>query len=172
MTENGEHFEIERKFLIERPSKAYLRENASGTEIVQTYLLAPKGETERVRSRSDGTGAVYTHTVKRKLTRVRRIEQEREITREEYEALLTRADPERNTIHKQRWVLVYRGQSFEIDVFPFWERQAYLELELDDEEQPIDFPPEIRVLREVTDDARYTNAALAREIPAEDTYEV
>lgn len=172
MTENGEHFEIERKFLIERPPERFLLENASGTEIVQTYLLAPKGETERVRSRSDGTGTVYTHTVKRKITRVRRIEQEREITREEYDALLTRADPERNAIHKQRWVFVYRGQSFEIDVFPFWEHQAYLELELDDEEQPIDFPPEIRVLREVTDDARYTNAALAREIPAEDRYEV
>ena len=39
--------------------------------------------------------------------------------------------------------------------------------ELEDEEQPIDLPPQIRILREVTADSRYTNAALSLKIPME-----
>ena len=163
-----EQFEIERKYLILRPQEDYLRENAEKTDIVQTYLCADRGKTERVRSRSDGAKTVYTHTVKIKLSPMRRIEQESEISAEEYEALLSRADPERRPIVKQRWVLPYRGQRFEIDVFPFWPHQAYLELELSDESQEIHFPPGIEVIREVTDDRRYTNASLAREIPEEE----
>ena len=59
-------------------------------------------------------------------------------------------------------------QRFEIDLFPFWKKQAYLELELRDESQTIDFPPALERIREVTGDGRYTNRALAREIPEED----
>jgi CYTH domain-containing protein len=163
-----EQFEIERKYLIRRPDEAYLRGNAAFSEIAQTYLLAKPGETERVRKRTDAHGTIYTHTVKQRLTAVRRIEREEEISAEEYEALLKRADPSAHTIEKQRWVLVYEGQHFELDIFPFWERQAYLELEISHEAQEIRFPPEITVLREVTEDTRYTNASLARAIPAED----
>ncbi len=161
-------FEIERKFLILRPNEEYLRENAEKTEIIQTYLCAEKGKTERVRSRSDGENTVYTHTIKTKLSPMRRIEVEREIGAGEYGALLLRADPTRQPIVKQRWILPYEGQCFEIDVFPFWQHQAYLELELADESQEIRLPPGIEVIREVTDDRRYTNASLAREIPAEE----
>ena len=164
-----EHFEIERKYLIRRPTESYLRENAVRSDIVQTYLLSEPGQTERVRSRRSSEAVCYTHTVKIRLSAMRRIENEREITAAEYERLLRRADPSRRPIEKQRWVLGWHGQNFEIDLFPFWTKQAYLELELDDESQQIDFPPEITVLREVTDDKRYTNASLAREIPAEET---
>ena len=163
-----EQFEIERKFLILRPSEDYLRKYAEKTEIVQTYLCAEQGKTERVRKRSDGKKTVYTHTVKTRLNAMRRIEDECEISAEEYEELLLRADPERRPIVKQRWVLPYDGQRFEIDVFPFWQRQAYLELELSNERQRIRFPSGIEVIREVTDDRRYTNASLAKEIPAEE----
>lgn len=166
-----EHFEIERKFLIARPARDYLAAHAEGTEITQTYLLAQPGETERVRKRGRGGVYTYTHTRKLRLSDMRRIEREEEITEAAYRALLERADPEARTIRKERWVLVYRGQSFEIDLFPFWAHQAYLELELADESQVIDFPPDIRILREVTDDPRYTNSALAREIPKEEASE-
>ena len=165
---DDEHFEIERKFLIRRPSLSYLEQYAERSEITQTYLSAPAGQTERVRRRGKDGVYAYTHTCKIRLNTVRRIEQETEITRAEYETLLKRADPKCRPIRKERWVLPYRGQSFEIDIFPFWERQAYLELELGDEGQEIDFPPDICLLREVTADPRYTNAALAREIPEEE----
>ena len=38
---------------------------------------------------------------------------------------------------------------------------AVLEIELTDENDSVDFPPQLRIIREVTDDPSYKNAALA-----------
>ena len=53
------------------------------------------------------------------------------------------------------------------DLYPFWEKQAVLEVELRDEDEGFQIPPELRILREVTGDPRYLNSSLAREIPDE-----
>ena len=58
-------------------------------------------------------------------------------------------------------------QLFEIDVYPFWTDRAIMEIELDSEEREVMLPPFIEVIKEVTGDGRYTNAAIAREVPAE-----
>ena len=165
---NTEHFEIERKFIIRRPDRAYLEANGSSTEILQTYLIGRPDETTRVRKRWSGEEVHYTLTIKSRINAMRQIERERELSETEYEALLDSADPTCRPLRKERWVLAYHGQNFEIDLFPFWERQAYLELELRDESQAIDFPPDLELIREVTGDRRYSNRGLAHEIPEED----
>lgn len=166
MKEN--HFEIERKYLIRMPDRAWLENEAEGTEITQTYLLAAPGTTERVRRRGRDGAYVYTHTTKTKLSDLRRVEEEEEIPAGEYERLLRRADPERRVICKTRWCFHYEGQLFELDVFPFWNDRAYLEIELDDEKQTVILPPCLSIIREVTEDPRYSNAALSLEIPYDD----
>lgn len=165
--QNNIHFEIERRFLIRFPNITYLVENADKTEIVQTYLVSEKGETNRVRKRGRDGLYEYTHTIKRRISSVRRIEQERIISKAEYAELLKSADPKHRSIEKQRWCLDYMGQIFEIDIFPFWTDRAIMELELGDEKQEIIFPPQIEIIKEVTNDGRYTNAALAKSIPYE-----
>ena len=162
-----EHYEIERKFIIRRPERQYLEKHGSVTQIIQTYLIGKPGETTRVRKRWNREYTSYTLTIKSRVNAMRQIERERELRVEEYQELLKTADPERKPIRKERWVVEYRGQRFEIDVFPFWEHQAYLELELQDECQTIDFPPELEIICEVTGDSRYTNRGLAKEIPPE-----
>lgn len=162
MNTNG--MEIERKYMIAMPDRAFL-EALDSTEIVQTYLLSEKGATARVRKRGHKGEYVYTHTVKYKMSSMSRIEDEREISCEEYEQLLKRADPERNVIEKQRYCLEYMGKLWEIDVFPFWTDKAFMEIELASEGEHISFPPDITIIRELTDDGRYTNAALAKCIP-------
>ena len=165
---NGDNFEIERKFLIRYPDRGWLFARAEVTEITQTYLCSPApGHTARVRKRGVDGHYVYTHTVKQRINDMRRIEIEREISEGEYEELLQQADPKRQVIHKHRCCLPYRDQLFEIDLFPFWEDRAIMEIELLDEAQAVDFPPEIEILREVTGDKRYTNASMAKEIPQE-----
>ena len=164
-----EGFEIERKYLIRMPDPDFLRQNASPTEIVQTYLLPPAPHINaRVRKRGRDGDWTYTHTEKTRLSDLRRIENERRISREEYETLLQNADPNRNVIQKTRWVLPWKGQNFEIDIFPFWTDRALMELELEDESQTIELPPQIRVLREVTADYRYLNSSLSKTIPYEE----
>ena len=56
----------------------------------------------------------------------------------------------------------------EIDVFPFWEDRAFCEAELPAEDTPVTLPDWLEVVREVSADKRYTNLALAREIPMEE----
>lgn len=166
MNQNG--YEIERKFLIRRPAAAWLEANCEGSDIIQTYLKTEAtGHSDRVRRREGKDGVVYTHTVKRRISDLRREEQEREISEGEYLALLQRADPERRSIEKRRYVLAYEGKDFEIDVYPFWQDRAVMEIELADEAEAVKLPPEIEIIKEVTQDRRYTNAALAKAIPAD-----
>ena len=166
MNNNG--YEIERKFLIRRPAAAWLEANCQGSDIIQTYLKTEaSGHSDRVRRRAGKNGVVYTHTVKRRLSDLRREEQEREIDEAEYHALLQRADPERRSVEKRRYVLAYEGKDFEIDVYPFWQDRAVMEIELTDENEAVKMPPEIEIIKEVTQDRRYTNAALAKAIPAD-----
>ena len=164
MNQNG--YEIERKYLIRRPAESWLEENCESSEIVQTYLKSVEpGRSERVRRRAGEGGVVYTHTVKRRITDLRREEQEREIDEAEYRTLLQRADPERRVIEKRRYVLTHGGKEFEIDVYPFWQDKAVMEIELTDETEAVTLPPEIESIRDVTADRRYTNASLAKAIP-------
>ena len=160
-------FEIERKFLIRYPDLEWLNTVAESSVITQTYLLSEAGISARVRKRVWADRCVYTHTVKRKISNVRRVEVESEILEGEYAHLLMQADPQRMQLHKTRYCMPYHGQNVEIDLFPFWNDRGFLEIELENEGQPVYIPPQIEVIREVTDDKHYTNAALALTIPQE-----
>ena len=166
-TENGAPLEIERKFLIEYPDTARLAELADGdvSEISQTYLTAEAGVSERVRARTRSGVTIYTHNSKIKLNAMKRIELEDEISRAEYEALLSRADPACRTVEKTRYCVRDGHFVWEIDVFPFWTDRAFLEVELPREDTPIVLPDFVRVICEVTEDDRYTNHALAKRLP-------
>ena len=165
MNING--IEIERKYLIAMPDAAFL-DNCERSEITQTYLRGDAYTTERVRKRVRGDTCEYTHTLKRKLNNMCRIEDEQVISEEEYKKLLEHADPARNTIRKTRHCFEYDGRLWELDVFSFWDDRAFLEIELTDEGDAGMPPPNTRLIREVTDAPRYPNAARAREIPQED----
>ncbi|MBR6208481.1 MAG: hypothetical protein IKQ69_05740 [Oscillospiraceae bacterium] len=172
MPENarGEPLEIERKFLIRRPPEELLRaESLRCIRIRQTYLLpGPQGENRRVRcSRFEGQEHWY-YTEKLRLDDLTRIEREREITPCEAQELLREADGKRQSIEKTRWCVPYGGHTLEIDLFPFWERQAFCEVEMGSAEEETPLPPWMELIREVTADRNYTNSALALNIPPED----
>ena len=164
---NVDGFEIERKFLIAMPDEAFLK-TCSASAITQTYLVCDGNTTERVRERAYPDHCEYTHTIKYKLNNMRRIEDERQIDEDTYTALLERADPARRPIRKVRYCFEHDGRLWELDVFPFWKNSAYLEIELTGEDEAFTLPPGLRLLREVTDDPRYTNAALSLHIPDEE----
>lgn len=162
--------EIERKFLIKMPDLQMLSSlpECRAVKLSQTYIQLPDGTNARVRRRGDGEDCSYVKTVKQRLTERTRIEIEEPLTAEEYRDLLRFADPLRRSIEKTRYCLVWRNTYFELDVFDFWDRQAFLEVELLSEEQEISLPPFLEVLREVTDDSAYGNSALALSIPDQD----
>ncbi len=160
-------YEIERKFLITRPDLLNLATLCRIQKISQTYLSSTEG-TVRVRRLEEKGQVSYIETAKRTISSVKRLELERQLTEDEYNRRLATRDPRRQTIHKMRYCLPYGDHLFEIDIFPFWNRQAIMEVELQNEDEEITFPPFIRVLREVTDDPDYSNYSLARIAPPED----
>lgn len=159
-----EPYEVERKFLAEYPDTDWLESmpNCQRVEIIQTYLKSGDGEEVRVRQRGIDGNYIYCKTAKRKVTDLKRVEIERRITKDEYLRLLMEADPACRPIRKTRYCLTHQNQYFEIDVYPFWKDKAIVEIELSDENAEIVFPKQLHIIREVTEDESYRNAALAR----------
>ena len=156
--------EIERKFLIAMPSKAVKTKCDPVYEMVQTYL-AVKDRSARVRKRTCAGKTTYIYTEKKHIDAMSCEETEREVDGAEYEALLRKADPTCRPIYKTRYIYKYEGQTFEIDVYPFWDKQAVMEIELERADSAVSFPPDITILAEVTTDGAYKNHALSRRIP-------
>ena len=159
-----EPYEIERKYLIEYPDMKWLGSipNCRRVEIIQTYLKADDDEEIRVRQRGADGHYIYYQTTKRRISSIKRVEIERRLSESEYIRLLMKADTTMRQIRKDRYCLTFDNQYFEIDVYPFWNDKAILEIELSDENAEIRFPKEIAVIKEVTDDESYKNAALAK----------
>ena len=159
-----EPLEIERKFLIEYPDIAWLESapNCHRVEIVQTYLTTVEGVERRIRQRGSNGHYVYYETTKRRITGMKRIEIERRLSQEEYLALLTEADPARHPIRKTRYCLMENNRYYEIDIFPFWNKQAIVELELSDEHEAVTLPARFKLIREVTDEDGFRNSVLAK----------
>jgi CYTH domain-containing protein/transcriptional regulator with XRE-family HTH domain len=161
-----EPYEIERKFLIEMPDLEYLESlpTCEKVQIVQTYLKSDENEEIRIRQRGKDSSFTYSKTRKINISNLKRIEIETRLTEEEYINELLNADPEKGQIIKTRYCLAYNNQYFEIDIYPFWKDKAIAEIELSDEKDKIDLPPFINLIDEVTDDFKYRNSEIAKQI--------
>ncbi len=164
-------YEIESKFIIRMPDLAQLERmpNCKKVEIIQTYLISHDPNVElRIRQRGRDGSYIYIKTAKTTVSNGKRIETEQRITKDEYLRLLMDADTSLRQIRKNRYCLTENNLYFEIDVYPFWEHQAILEVQLNSSEQHVVFPPYLTILREVTHDHSYKNHSLARSIPPEE----
>ena len=157
-------YEIERKFLIKMPDLEKLSDpTLKKLEIIQTYLKSNNPDEEiRIRQRGSDGNFIYTKTIKKKVSNLKRMEVEKRISKDEYLSLLLDADNNKRQIRKTRYCLVYKNQYLEIDIFPFWKEQAILEVELSSETEEISLPSNIHVIKEVTDDEEYRNSSLAK----------
>ncbi len=157
--------EIEKKYLIKMPDiDCLIKEyHANKSEILQTYLLS-EHEEERVRQRGINGNYWYTNTIKIKINEEERLEQNETISKEEYLACLMRTDTSLKPIRKNRYNFVYKNQYFELDVYPSSYDVAVLEIELTNINSEVGLPPFINVIKDVTEDPRYKNAALAKDM--------
>lgn len=158
-------YEIERKFLIEYPDIDFLSKiyDVDSTEIVQTYLSGDSSS--RIRKRGRDGNYVYTMTVKQSITDVVRTENEKTLSEDEYNKILSERGE--HTVEKTRHCFPYENQLIEIDVYPFWNDKAILEIEMPSFDSQYYIPPEITVIREVTSEPRYRNAVISKKAPEE-----
>ena len=167
-------YEVERKYLIKYPNISYLESlpNCQKIDIMQTYLGSVSGKERRVRARGQNGQYIYYLTEKEPVSSGKRVEIERRLSQEEYVKYLMEADPTCHTIKKTRYCLSYNSVYYEIDVYPSWNNQAFMEIELRDENDIVRFPEFIEVIREVTDDPKYYNRELAKAMPEEEVQKV
>lgn len=162
--------EIEHKFLIARPEREILlaQPGVRVLEIEQVYLRSLPGVTGRVRRTTENGVVHYFRTEKRRISTMSAYEDEREITAEEYSRAVRTESLRRRVIRKTRYKIPYDGLICEIDVYPFWQDRAILEIEVESEQVVPKIPEFVTVLKDVTMDRRYKNASLAKEIPNDD----
>ena len=162
-----EPMEIERKFLIYYPNIKELENmpNCTKVDITQTYLKSNDDVERRVRARGIDGDYLYYLTEKKKISELKRIETERKLSQNEYIKLLMESDNRLHTIHKTRYCLSENNQYFEIDIYPEWDNQAIMEIELSNEDDEVRLPDFIKVIKEVTDDEKYKNYEMAKEMP-------
>lgn len=158
--------EIEKKFLIRKPTQEQIDNLGciSTTNIIQTYLKNNNSCERRIRQRGNNeNGFSFYYTEKTELGKGERIEKENRITPDEYLKLLTEADTSLHQISKTRYCFVYENQYFEMDIYPFDDEYAILEIELNDINEEIKLPP-LTFIKEVTDDLTFRNFHLAKSL--------
>ena len=162
--------EIERKFLIRKPSEEELFSfrryyETEVLEIKQTYLTPGENSAERrVREITAHIGTTkFFYTEKVKITELDRMETEYEITDfSQLHGLMEQADPARTPIKKTRYAFYYKGEKFEMDIYPFSDHFAILEIEFHDGITTFPWPPLLEKIEEVTNVPGFKNGALAK----------
>ena len=151
--------EIEHKFLVDH-NKWELIEKSTPQLIVQGYISKSEEKTVRIRIKGD-KGFL---TIKGKTVGISRNEYEYEIPVSDAEKMLTELTDKH--IRKLRYEIIFRGRTWEVDVFEGHLTGLILaELEVEDEDERFDLPDWIT--SDVSNDKRYYNALLidAENIP-------
>lgn len=153
------------KYLIQMPDLEALKKayNPDTFEMMQTYLRATSPNAERIiRQQSSGSGALFFYTEKRFKSETERWETEKPITEKHYIKYLMECDTRLHPVIKTRHRIAYKGQCFDIDVYPFSTTKALMEIKVPSPDTPIELPPEISLIKDVTDDKDYKNRQLAQ----------
>lgn len=158
--------QCERKYLIDYVDDVDLAAyNPVEQRITQTYLRErAKGTERRARKVVSDNNCSYFYTEKRPVSPVERIEHERLITQKEYIRLIEEVDPDFGSISKRRFCFLYEGHYFTIDTYPTSPDRAILDVQLADKDEEPHFPPEIHVIKEVTEDINYQGHMISRHL--------
>lgn len=150
--------EIERKWVIDPDDIPFDLSKAKKDVMCQSYIsFSP---TIRIRS-ENGHRYVLCVKAKPKGSYLAREEFETELTKEQYEFLLSKK--EGSIIEKTRYTVKHEGLNYEIDIFHgSLSPLAYLEIEFPTVEDAVSFKSPSWTIKDVTDDFRYKNASLAK----------
>ena len=149
----------ERKYVVELVGEI---PHCIESEITQTYLVAEPGCEVRLRRRAWQGKNVYVHTTKKNLANGEELVTERQIRSNLYQSLLQQADPYRQEIQKTRKSFIWKGQYFELDNFqkPV-SGLMILETKGIAEKESVNFPPFIKVVKDITGVQQYYNYDIA-----------
>ena len=156
--------EIERKFLLKAmPDKA----PSEIVKIDQWYWKNSKGVWERARSwDSNINGVSWIHTIKKSVAKGINIEDEHNLTKEEYEFFTKRCNTpgeDSKFISKERWIYPDGDLKWEVDLFKDNYHLIIAEIEIPTEDYDLTLPDFInkKSLLEVTGMKQFSNRSLS-----------
>lgn len=152
-----------RKYLIAMPDCKLLEKNygAAALNMMQTYLSSGNpGIERRVRQQKNGSEYLYFYTEKRCVEDGSKWVTERPISEKEYVSYLMEGDVSLHAVRKTKYNFVCEDHRMAVDIYPFSDDKAILFIYGRQSEYTA-IPPEIKILRDVTNDLEYKNRALA-----------
>jgi CYTH domain-containing protein len=161
--------ETERKYVIAMPDieKISKIEGYTKSEILQIYLASEPNLTHRVRRRAYHDRMVYTENTKLRIDRISCIEDEHEISEDEFLRLSQNIRKGASPLSKTRHTFDFCGLTVEIDVYPAWKSTAIMEIELPSSDTEPQIPDFINIIREVSGMKEYSNSSMATAFPPE-----
>jgi len=159
--------EIERKFLLKAKPDLVVDEII---KINQFYFKNSEGIWERARSyKSNINGLRYIHTVKKRVSELSNIEEEYDMTKEEFEAFKRNCRNNKSyskNIKKERWCYNVDGLVWEVDVFSDNCHIIIAEVEIPSEDYNLEIPEIIskKILMEVSGQKQFSNRSLANKL--------
>lgn len=169
--------EIEYKFLIEMPSAEKLKAMPDYREkkLCQMYLELPHGVDAfgsrcRIRKTEENGKVSFVKTFKRDIVSdevsaaLTRVEIEDEISEDEYNTLSGFIRSGTAPVEKLRITFSFKGHTLEVDIFPFWDDKAFLEIEVQNQDIVPELPDFIKVIKDVSLDKAYRNSSIAQQI--------
>lgn len=156
------NLEIERKFLLKRlPEKLLEKRKHEKLNIVQFYFFIG-GIWQRFRVLKNGKNTKYIHTIKKSLSPGVYEENEKEVTKEEFDILYNKHKNKCRVIEKTRFVIKHKGLKFEIDKYEDLSL-VILEVELPKLSFKFDFPNNLaeEIVMEATGIKQFSNFSLS-----------
>jgi CYTH domain-containing protein len=159
--------EIERKFLLKSLPKV---KEDDRFEIEQYYFKNSHGVWERARTyHSEKSGDKYIHTIKKSVSKGVNIEDEYEMSKEEFENFKLKCfkpNVESKHISKERWIYKMGDLKWEVDKFNSGYHLIIAEIEIPTKSYKITFPKYIEEVKllEVTGLKQFSNRALSLKI--------
>ncbi len=156
---------IERKYLVDQIKgfdRCIEKNNAVRVDIVQHYLEGDGQERVRAWTRDGVTTCFYTK--KSNKPSIERIKTEEIISHKKYQQLLQRANPECAPIEKSRFYFIENNQYFRLDFFCDDACDCILEVQPSTIQTEIELPIYFNIVREVTDDPKYYNYNIAKQL--------
>lgn len=159
--------EIERKFLLKAMPD---RDPSEIVNIDQWYWKNKKGIWERARSWESNTkGLKWIHTIKKTISKGVNIEDERDMSKEEFEQFVERCKlygEESRFISKERWIYPDGELYWEVDRFDSGHHLIVAEIEIPKKSFKIKMPDFIRekFLIEVTGIKEFSNHNLSNKV--------
>ena len=150
------------KYLIRMPdlNQLVIHYQAVPFDMMQTYLNTTNPSIERrIRQQKNGSDYLYFYTEKHTMPDKTKWDTEKPISQKEYIQYLMEGDTSLRSVHKTKYRFTYRNQRFEIDIYPFSKEKAIMFRYAENDD--IQLPPEIEILREVTGEEEYKNKQLA-----------